>query len=73
MPCSENRVARLMRKNGVQAVQKRRFKVTTDSDHVQPVAGNLLDRRFEVENADAAWCADLTYGAPKLWKPSGYG
>ncbi len=66
--CSENRVARLMRVNGIEAAQKRRFKVTTDSEHAQPVAENVLDRQFEVECADAAWCADLTY----VWTREGW-
>lgn len=68
MPCSENRVARLMRVHGIEAVAKRRFKATTDSDHVQPVADNVLDRQFEVECADAAWSADLTY----VWTREGW-
>ena len=68
VPCSENRVARLMRVHGIEAVAKRRFKATTDSDHVQPVADNVLDRQFEVECADAAWSADLTY----VWTREGW-
>ena len=68
MPCSENRVARVMRVNGIEAVAKRRFKATTDSDHAQPVADNALDRQFDVECADAAWCADLTY----IWTAEGW-
>jgi len=66
--CSRNRVARLMRKNGIQAARKRRFKVTTDSDHSAPVAQNILDRQFDVECTDAAWCADLTY----IWTGEGW-
>ena len=38
------RIARLMRDNGLQARQKRRFKRTTDSNHAWPVAPNLLIR-----------------------------
>ncbi len=68
MPCSENRVARLMRVHGIEAVPRRRFKATTDSDHAQPIADNVLDRQFEVECADAAWCADLTY----IWTGEGW-
>ncbi len=66
--CSKNRVARLMRKNGIQAARKRRFKATTDSDHAAPVADNILDRQFDVECTDAAWCADLTY----IWTGEGW-
>ena len=32
-PCSENRVARLMRVKGIVAVQKKKFRLTTDSKH----------------------------------------
>lgn len=38
-----HRVARLMRDNGLKALQKRRYKKTTDSDHGSPVAPNILD------------------------------
>ena len=31
-PCSENRIARLMRVNGIVAVQKKKFRLTTDSN-----------------------------------------
>jgi putative transposase len=34
----KRRTARLMRENGMQAQQKRRFKRPTDSDHHWPVA-----------------------------------
>ena len=34
---SRHRVARLMRNNGLEALQKRRYKKTTDSDHTGPV------------------------------------
>ena len=40
------RVERLMRKNGIQGRQKRRFRRTTDSKHAQPIAPNVLGRDF---------------------------
>jgi transposase InsO family protein len=62
--CSEARVARLMRREGLRAKPRgRRFRVTTDSRHAHPVAANLLDRRFavsEIGGADRVWAADLT-------------
>jgi len=36
-----------MRLDGIHAKTKRRFRVTTHSDHKLPVAENLIDRRFE--------------------------
>ena len=43
---SEKRVARLMREGGLRARQKRRFRRTTDSNHTDPIAPNVLQRDF---------------------------
>lgn len=61
--CSKGRVERLMREDGLVARPKRRFRVTTDSNHSYPVAPNLLERRFgvdEVEGPDRIWVGDIT-------------
>jgi hypothetical protein len=60
---SEKRVARLMREDGLVARRRRRFLATTDSDHAEPVAPNLLARDFSVGTraCDTAWVSDLTY------------
>ena len=55
------RVARLMRQEGIRGKQKRRFVVTTDSDHTLPVAPNILERQFEVEAPNRVWTGDITY------------
>ena len=55
------RVARLMRQEGIRGVVKRRYVVTTDSDHRLPVAPNILDRRFEVFAPNDVWTGDITY------------
>ncbi len=59
-PCCVNTVARLMRREGIAAKTKRKFRVTTDSKHDRPVAENVLDRRFEPEAPNRAWTADIT-------------
>jgi transposase InsO family protein len=62
--CGLNRVARLMRDDGLQGFRKRRYRVTTDSNHSQPVAGNLLARRFSLNYAgelNRVWVGDITY------------
>lgn len=62
--CGENRVARVMREAGIRAKSARRFRVTTDSAHHQPVAPNVLARQFAVTQhpaPDRAWAADITY------------
>jgi putative transposase len=60
-PCCVNTVARLMRREGVAAKARRKFRCTTDSNHGRPVAGNVLDRQFEPEAPNRAWAADITY------------
>jgi putative transposase len=62
-PCCVNTVARLMRREGIAAKTRRKFRVTTDSNHGHPVAENVLDRRFEPGAPDRAWTADITYVA----------
>ena len=61
LPCCVNTVARLMRQEEIAAKTKRKFRVTTDSNHDRPVAENVLDRRFEPEAPNRAWTADITY------------
>jgi transposase InsO family protein len=61
LSCGRNRVARLMRKLGIKAKTKRRFKATTDSKHNLPVASNLLGQNFEVAAPNKVWVADITY------------
>lgn len=59
--CSRRRVERLMRKNGIRPKVRKRFVVTTDSRHDLPVADNLLDRDFDVQEPDRVWVSDITY------------
>ncbi len=60
--CSENTVARLMRREGIKAHRAKKFKqVTTDSNHKLPVAKNLLDQCFNCSNVNRAWLTDFTY------------
>ena len=61
--CGRNRLVRLMRELGLQAVQKRRFRPkTTQSSHHEPIAPNRLNQLLEPPSApNQVWCADLTY------------
>jgi len=57
--CGKNRVARIMKDNGIRAILKRsRFKRTTDSRHPYALAANLLIERSQTEGV---WAADMTY------------
>ena len=66
--CGKHRVARLMRQEGLRAMVSRKFQVTTDSRHSQPIAENLLDRDFGVGEANRKWASDITY----IWTREGW-
>jgi transposase InsO family protein len=65
---SRKRVARLMREAGLRAKGRRKYKATTDSNHGQSVAPNLLQRDFHTERPDAVWVSDITY----IWTRQGW-
>jgi transposase InsO family protein len=58
---SRKRVARLMRAQGLQGSRPRPFRATTDSDHDDPVANDLVARDFAPDGPDRVWAADITY------------
>lgn len=57
----KKRVARLMREHGLVARQKRRFRRTTDSNHANPIAPNVVARAFEPKGPNQVWAGDVTY------------
>jgi transposase InsO family protein len=59
--CGKKRVARLMRENGLRGRRKRPFRKTTDSNHANPIAPNVLERDFEPAAPNRAWAGDVTY------------
>jgi transposase InsO family protein len=62
--CSQKRVTQLMKEHRLVAYKPRKFVVTTDSNHAFCVAGNLLDREYQVENVaglDRAGAGDIIY------------
>lgn len=59
--CSQNRVARLMKKHGIAAKQNRRYKQTTKANGAHPVAPNLVDRDFAAAAPNEKWTTDITY------------
>ena len=61
VPVGKERVQKLMQLHGIRARGKRRFKVTTDSNHQLPISPNLLKREFTVSEPDKVWVGDITY------------
>jgi putative transposase len=58
---SHERVRNSLKRQDLRPIYKRPFRVTTDSDHHNPVACNLLDRRFDGWKINQAWVGDITY------------
>ena len=57
-----NRVARLMRAEGICGRQKGRYRVqTTDSNHDHPIASNLMAQASEATAPNQIWVGDITY------------
>jgi putative transposase len=56
--CGKNRVARIMRDNGIRGKVVKRFRRTTDSRHRYPTAPNLL---AEGTQEGPTWASDVTF------------
>lgn len=59
---SKNTVAKIMKQNEIQGkTRRKRVPRTTDSQHGQPVADNVLNREFAAERPNKKWASDITY------------
>ena len=58
---SRRRIIRLMREQNLICKTKRKFKATTDSRHNSPIAPNLLNRQFKVDQPNRCYVGDITY------------
>ena len=67
-PVGKQMTRSLMTEAGVKVKQRKKYKVTTDSDHKQPVFENVLKREFNTQKPDLAWVADITY----IWTQEGW-
>ena len=57
-----NRVARIMKRNGISGEIKVPFKIqTTDSNHGNRISPNLLEQNFHAEAPNQIWLSDITY------------
>lgn len=62
------RVRWLMKRLGLTVKIKRKYRVTTQSQHDLPVAGNVLNREFSQASPNQAWVTDITY----VWTVQGW-
>ena len=67
-PISRNKARKLMKEAGVQVRHRRKYKVTTNSNHKQPIFDNLVQRQFETSVPDQVYVADITY----IWTQEGW-
>lgn len=58
---SRPRVARLMRRMGISSQLRKKWVKTTDSNHTDRVAPNVLDRQFDPTGLNQVWVSDITY------------
>ncbi len=66
IPVSRQRVARLMKKQHLQSIIRKKWVVTTDSRNNYPVVENKLNRDFTVTRRAQVWVSDITY--IKTWQ-----
>jgi transposase InsO family protein len=58
---SQPLVAKLMRKENIRSIIRKKFKVTTNSNHKYPVVENKLMQDFNVKEQNEVWVSDITY------------
>jgi transposase InsO family protein len=67
-PVSRYTARNLMEEANVQVRHRKKYKVTTNSKHKQPVFENLIQRQFEVAHPDQVYASDITY----IWTQEGW-
>ena len=58
---SRTTVARYMKDMNIQSKRRKKYKVTTDSNHQEPIFENLLNRNFSPGAPSQALVSDITY------------
>ncbi len=61
IPCCEETVRRVMKEVGIRSRIKRKFVVTTNSEHSYSVADNVVSRDFTAVEPNKKWLTDITY------------
>jgi transposase InsO family protein len=67
-PVSRQKARKLMTEAGVWVKYRKKYKVTTDSNHNKPLFDNLVKREFDVAAPDQVYVGDITY----VWTREGW-
>lgn len=67
-PASRGRARNLMKAASVQVKHQKKYRVTTNSNHSQPVFENVLNRNFSPLHMDQVYASDITY----VWTQQGW-
>lgn len=71
-PVGRSKTRSLMREANVIVRYRKKYKVTTNSNHKKPVFENVLNREFSPQAPDRAWVSDITYRVPGALGKYGY-
>jgi putative transposase len=55
------RIRHLMRLTGISVRKKRRYRITTRSNHRHKISPNLIQGNFQTERPNLVWVSDITY------------
>ena len=62
---SHQLVAKLMRTESIRRIIRKKYRVTTNSNHKYPVVENKLMQQFAVKEKNDVWVSDITYVSTK--------
>lgn len=68
MSTNHKKVARILRENGLNHRMKKKFRITTESNHDLPVSPNLLAQDFTATLPNKKWVSDISY----VWTAEGW-
>jgi putative transposase len=67
-PVGRHKTRRLMREAGIFVRYRKKYKVTTNSNHKKPLFENVLNRQFSMAKPNQAYASDITY----IWTQEGW-
>ena len=67
-PIGRSKTRRLMKEASIYVRYRKKYKVTTNSNHKKPLFENVLNRQFKVDRPNQAYVSDITY----LWTQEGW-